>query len=209
MSDVLATRVLVLNKYYAPVNVCTVRTAFTKLVSGIAEAILVDNGMAVNHDFNSWAEISELKRMYETPEEIDWVHTPSTSFIVPRVIRLLTFDKIQMEYVKLTRRNVFERDKYTCQYCGKIFSRNHNGLNIEHVVPRSQGGKNTWTNLVCSCIKCNQKKANKTPREAGMKLLRKPFKPESNFNIKMKLGKKQYKDWNLFVSDLYYNSEIK
>lgn len=208
-TSVIDSKVLVLNKYYAPVNVTTVKIAFSKLVSGVAEAIMVEDGVPTNHDFSSWTEISELKSMYKSPEDIDWVHTPSTAFIVPRVIRLLTFDRLQMDFVKLTRRNIFERDHYTCQYCGKTFSKNSNGLNIEHIIPKSKGGKNTWKNLVASCLKCNQRKGDKTPKQANMQLLRKPFKPKANFNIKVKLGKKKYKDWDMFVSDLYYNTEIK
>lgn len=205
---ILDSKVLVLNKHYAPINVTTVKNAFNKLIIGVAEAILIEDGVPTNHDFTSWSEISELKAMYETPEDIDWVHTPSTAFIVPRVIRLLTFDKMQMDYVKLTRRNIFERDNYTCQYCGKSHKSNHSGLNIEHVIPKSQGGKNSWSNLVASCVKCNQRKRDRTPKQANMKLIRKPVKPKANFTIRVKLGKKKYKDWDMFVSDLYYNTEL-
>lgn len=208
-ASVLDSKVLVLNKHYSPINVTTVKNAFTKLVVGVAEAILVEDGVPTNHDFHSWSEISELKQMYESPEDIDWLHTPSTSFLVPRVIRVLTFDKFQMDYVKLTRRNIFERDHYTCQYCGKTFSKKHVELNIEHVIPKSKGGKNSWSNLVTACVKCNQRKGDKTPKQAGMELIQKPVKPKSDFGIKVKLGKKRYSDWDMFVSDLYYNTELK
>ena len=78
--------------------------------------------------------------------------------------------------VKFTRHNIFERDKNTCQYCGRVFDRKD--LNLDHVIPRDRGGPTTWENIVCSCIECNTQKANRTPQEAGMHLIRKPKRPE-------------------------------
>lgn len=81
-----------------------------------------------------------------------------------------------MKEVKFTRHNVFERDGYFCQYCGEKYDTAY--LNLDHVIPKERGGKTTWENVVCSCIRCNSKKGNRTPQEAGMKLLKKPKKPK-------------------------------
>ena len=88
--------------------------------------------------------------------------------------------------VKFTRHNIFERDHNTCQYCGKVFDRKD--LNLDHVIPRDRGGPTTWENIVCSCIKCNTQKANRTPQEAGMHLIRKPKRPKWRPFVQVNLG---------------------
>jgi 5-methylcytosine-specific restriction endonuclease McrA len=89
------------------------------------------------------------------------VHTPSRLIRLPRVILLTYFDRLPCKELKLTRSNVYDRDKSTCQYCGKGFPREE--LNLDHVIPRDRGGKTTWENIVCSCIPCNTRKANRLP----------------------------------------------
>ncbi|RKZ01275.1 MAG: HNH endonuclease [Candidatus Hydrothermota bacterium] len=94
------------------------------------------------------------------------------AFPKPSVIRLLRYVKIRRE-VPLTKKNILKRDNYTCQYCG----RRDLPLTIDHVIPKRLGGKDTWENLVCACVYCNNRKGDRTPEQAGMKLLRKPRKP--------------------------------
>lgn len=94
------------------------------------------------------------------------------NFVRPVIIRLLNFIRYRPKNIKVNRRRIFKRDKSTCQYCG---SKKH--LTIDHVIPRSRGGGNTWTNLVACCSGCNVYKGNRTPKEAGMKLLNKPYEP--------------------------------
>ncbi|MFP4483993.1 MAG: HNH endonuclease [Spirochaetaceae bacterium] len=207
MSSILASKVLVLNRGYAPVRTTTVRYAFLKLFSAIAEAVTVEEGRYVSYDFNSWAEISELKRAIgDHPPDAEWVRTPSLSLIAPRVIRLLTYDKMPKYEVKLTRKNIFERDNYTCQYTGRRLRTYE--LNIDHVVPRSRGGKSTWENLVTCSVEANNHKGDRTPHEAGMRLIRKPFKPSPHHAVRLSLGSARYSDWDHFVSDLYWNVEL-
>lgn len=207
---VLDSRVLVLNKSYVPIRVTTAYDAICKLFSDIAEVVTVnEEGAYEQYSFNSWAEVSEFKAMFKDEfahEENDWVRSPSIQLIVPRVIRLLTYNKVPKSEVRLSRKNIYERDRYTCQYCGEKLPSSK--LNIDHVVPKSKGGRNSWDNLVCACIKCNTRKADKSLAESGMKLLHKPYKPKMSFKFKLPPGSPRYRDWDAFVSDMYWNTEL-
>lgn len=207
MSDVLTSHVLVLNKGYSPIRTTTVRDAFVKLFSAVAEAVSVEDGGYVSYDFHSWAEVSLLRmEMDEVPPGSDVIHTPTLSLIVPRVIRLLAYDRLPIHSVKLTRRNIYERDNYTCQYTGRKLK--VSDLNIDHVIPRSQGGRNTWENLVTCSVEANSRKGGRTPAEAGMKLIRRPGKPAPRHELRLPRTKRRYRDWDHFVSDLYWNTEL-
>ncbi len=207
MSAILSTHVLVLNRGYVPVRTTTVRDAFVKLFSSAAEAVSVEDGSYVGHSFHSWAEISELRRQYDdVPPDADWIHTPSISLLVPRVIRLLGYDRLPVHNVKLTRKNIYERDHYTCQYTGRRLRSSE--LNIDHVIPRSRGGRNTWENLVTCSVEANSRKGNRTPREAGMRLIRRPSRPAPRHRLQIPETAKRYRSWDHFVSDLYWNTEL-
>lgn len=95
---------------------------------------------------------------------------------IPAVVRLLSMVS-RKKVVRFSRMNVLTRDNWTCQYCGKKFPTNK--LNYDHVTPRSQGGKTVWENIVTACYDCNSRKENRTPAQAGMRLLRQPVKPKS------------------------------
>jgi 5-methylcytosine-specific restriction endonuclease McrA len=207
MSTLLSTHVLVLNRGYVPIRTTTVRDAFVKLFSAVAEAISVEEGSYVGYTFHSWAEISQLRReLNDEPPDAEWVHTPSLSLLVPRVIRLLTYDKLSVQHVKLTRKNIYERDNYTCQYTGKRLR--SSDLNIDHVIPRSRGGKNTWENLVTCSVAANSRKGNRTPEEAGMRLIRRPRRPAPRHLLHIPRTARRYRSWDHFVSDLYWNTEL-
>lgn len=207
MSALLATHVLVLNRGYVPIRTTTVRDAFVKLFAAVAEAIAVEEGSYVGHSFSSWAEISEFRReIGDVPPDAEWIHTPNLSLLVPRVIRLLSYDKLSVQTVKLTRKNIYERDNYTCQYTGKKLSSSQ--LNIDHVIPRSRGGKNTWENLVTCSVEANSRKGNRTPAEAGMKLIRRPRRPAPRHRLHIPRAARRYRSWDHFVSDLYWNTEL-
>lgn len=100
------------------------------------------------------------------------IRTVSKTYPMPAVIRLFRYIHLPYKSVVLTRQNVFKRDHHTCQYCGTLKS-----LTLDHVLPRSKGGKSSWSNLVTACQRCNALKGNRTPEEAGMSLKCKPFKP--------------------------------
>jgi hypothetical protein len=96
-------------------------------------------------------------------------------FYLSKTLRLKNYIKIPIIKTFLSRKNIHRRDNYICQYCGMILE--SGSATIDHILPRSRGGGNTWENLVCSCVKCNVKKGNKTPLEANMTLLSKPRQP--------------------------------
>lgn len=202
----LDAKVLVLNKFYAAIRVISARRAFSLLVRDAAEVIHVDNGQYINHDLESWLEVSELARSFE-PDAHDWVRTVRFDVAVPRVIRLLGYDRLPDQQVKLNRRNLFARDRNQCQYCGQHFPTSE--LSIDHVRPRSQNGPDTWENLVCACVRCNARKGGRTPDQARMKLVRRPVRPKRNPLISIRLGHDKYESWKAFLDEAYWSVELK
>ena len=201
----LDAKVLVLNRVYAAVRIVDARRAFTLLLKDIAEVIAVENGSFVNYSFSSWTEAAEFQREHECDQH-DWVRTARLSIAVPKVIRLLGYDRFPREHVKLNRRNIYARDGSRCQYCGKHFPTRE--LTLDHILPRVQGGENSWTNLVCACVRCNARKGGRTPVEAGMRLLRTPVKPKRNPAITLRLGSPRYQSWKAFLDEAYWTVEL-
>lgn len=208
-SEGLNAKVLVLNKLYVALRVVSARRAFCLLVNGIAEVIHVENRpeghLYVNYDFESWADIAQLQSQYER-ERHDWVRTVRYEIAVPRIIRLLGYDRLPEQTVKLNRRNLFARDRNQCQYCGRIYPTAD--LSIDHVKPRAHGGGETWDNLVCACIRCNARKGGRTPDQARMTLVRKPEKPKRNPLISLRLGNEKYASWKAFLDHAYWSVEL-
>lgn len=202
----LSAKVLVLNKLYMAVRVVSAKRAFCMLARDLAEVIHVEDGQYVSYDFESWAEISELQRTYE-PEHFDWVKTVRLDIAVPKVIRLLGYDRLPEQHVKLNRRNLFARDRNQCQYCGRHFPTSD--LSIDHVLPRAQHGGDTWENLVCACIRCNARKGGRTPEQASMTLIRKPVRPRRNPMITLRLGQERYASWKAFLDNAYWSVELR
>lgn len=202
----LESKVLVLNKLYVAIRVVSARRAFGLLARDAAEVIDVNEGQYLNYDFDSWMEIAALQRQFE-PDRHDWVRTVRFEIAVPRVIRLLGYERLPDQQVKLNRRNLFARDRNRCQYCGRFFPTSE--LSIDHVQPRSQGGPDTWQNLVCACVRCNAKKGGRTPEQARMRLIRKPVQPRRNPLISVKLGHAKYASWKAFLDEAYWSVELK
>lgn len=208
--NALDCKVLVLNKLYVAVRVVSARRAFSMLFCNLAEVIHTDaEGKCVNYDFESWAELSQLKTQMEDSElaKHDWIKTVRFDVAVPRIIRLMGYDRLPAQMVKLNRRNLFARDRNQCQYCGRHFSTNE--LSIDHVLPRALGGQDTWENLVCACVKCNARKGGRTPEQASMKLLRPAVRPRRNPLIAIRLGQDRYSSWKAFLDEAYWNVELK
>ena len=137
MNSMLSQHVLVLNRLWQAVNVCTARRALTLVFQGHAEVVLNRNdGSFQTFDFNQWQDLSRQEPHSES------VRTISFRIRVPRVILLVVYDHMPKKEVKFTRHNIFERDKNTCQYCGGTFDRKD--LNLDHVVPRDRGGPTAW-----------------------------------------------------------------
>ena len=196
--------VLVLNKLWMAVRVTDARRAFSLLFCGLAEVIHVDDGSYAGHDFTSWADLSQARDQFE--QQYDWVRTVRFDLAVPKVIRLLGYDRLPKQEVKLNRRNIFARDMNHCQICGHRFPTSE--LTLDHVIPRSQGGTSTWANLVCCCVACNAQKGGRTPDQAGLKLVRKPFKPRRNPAITVRLGSNKYASWQPFLDNAYWSVEL-
>ncbi|MFT5106360.1 MAG: 5-methylcytosine-specific restriction endonuclease McrA [Verrucomicrobiales bacterium] len=164
MIALLDQQVLVLNRLWQPVNTCSARRAFTLLFLDHAHVVDCDeNKVFSTHDVASWMDQSVA---VGSSHQDELIHSVSHFFRLPKIIVLQTFDRLPKKEIKFTRENVFQRDGYTCQYCAKPFEMKE--LNIDHVIPRDKGGKTTWENVVCSCIRCNTKKANMLPAEANM-----------------------------------------
>jgi 5-methylcytosine-specific restriction endonuclease McrA len=207
----LNANVLVLNKFYQAIRVINVKRAFSLLCREMAEVIHIETdarGQAKWHNLNfeSWQELSALKKEFE-PDEYDWIHTVRFAIAVPRIIRLLGYDKLPRQDVKFNRRNIYARDSNRCQYCGKKFSTTE--LSLDHVQPKSQGGKTTWDNIVCCCVKCNVKKGGRTPEQAHMHLIVKPTKPKRSPVINIRLADERYSSWKQFLDDAYWTVELK
>ncbi len=193
------TGVLVLNRSYQPVHITTVRRAFCMIFTGIAR--IVDEQYRT-FDFMSWSQLG-----IETGHES--VGIVGKAIRVPRVILLLTYDKLPKKRIRFSRINIFTRDKNTCQYCGTTLPKTE--LNLDHVVPKSQGGSSTWENVVTSCIDCNRKKGGRTPAQARMKLIRKPVRPNWRAGLGFSIKSIKYAEWKQFLNMIdisYWNVEL-
>jgi len=169
--------VLVLNQNYEPLNVCNLPRAFRLLFGEKAEVIEFDHQM---------------------------VRTPRVEYRAPSVIRLQHMVRRPRPRVKLSRREVFSRDRHTCQYCGDSLPTSE--LTFDHVVPVAHGGRKDWENIVTCCVSCNRKKGGRTPHEAGMHLVKFPRRPESIPAIRITIGLRNAPDsWRDF---LYWNAEL-
>ncbi len=196
----LSSQVLVLNRSYIPINVITVRRAFVLLYQGMVRA--VDREFET-FDFKSWSELS-IATHHETVGLINRL------IRVPRVVLLTTYDRVPRRHVRFSRHNIYVRDGNTCQFCGRHHPRSE--LNLDHVIPRSQGGKTVWENVVTSCIPCNRKKGGVAPHEVGMKLLRPPARPRWTPFMDFSLKEIRYVEWKPFfniVDFSYWNLELK
>ena len=192
--------VLVLNRLWQAVNVCTVDRALTLLFTGHAQVVHQEGEDFQTFGFSQWCDFSERV------DHEDVMRSISIRIRIPRIILLMFFDRMPNKEVKFTRQNVFERDHNMCQYCGKKFDRKE--MNIDHVVPRQRGGLTTWTNIVCSCIDCNRRKANRTPEEAHMKLIRKPKKPRWRPFLEIQFSRSADHSWRHFLDLAYWNVEL-
>jgi 5-methylcytosine-specific restriction endonuclease McrA len=194
----LTSSVLVLNRHYTAVRVVTARRAFALLYKNFAEVIDQDRDQFDAFDFSSW--VSRSQERHQRPVSHDqFVTTPRQAILVPRVIRLVTYDKVPKREVKFSRRNILARDENRCQYCGKRFSASQ--LSVDHVTPKSRGGKSTWTNVVAACNPCNTRKGGRLPWEAQMRLRKTPAAPRRNPALADKVGTEKYSLWRHFLGD--------
>ncbi|MBI1849803.1 MAG: HNH endonuclease [Planctomycetes bacterium] len=187
---------LVLNRSWVAIHVTSVRTALSLVYQGCARIISPET--YETHDFASWTDLS-------VANGDRCIRTVSLTIRVPEIIVLLAYDGIPKKEVPFSRKNIYKRDTYTCQYCGRRAS--SEDLSIDHIIPRSHGGRSSWTNCVLACIRCNVRKGNRTLREAGMTLLHKPQKPDWSPALTLTFGAKK-ESWEKFISDRYWNIEL-
>lgn len=170
-------RTLVLSQSYEPINIVSWKQAITLLFLGKAEVI----------------------------EEYDRnIKTTSVVIKIPAVVRLLSAFRRHKKAVKFSRINIYGRDKYSCQYCGA--KKRIGDLTYDHVVPRAQGGKTTWSNIATACESCNRRKANRTPEQAGMRLLKVPVQPSATPVLIVTVSRESVPDaWRDY---LYWTTEL-
>jgi hypothetical protein len=196
--SVLNDHVLVLNKYYLAVQVATVMDA--------VKILYKDHGKVVDdnyrqYTFAEWVE--RCKAMCVDPAEVakyaGEVRSSSLFIYAPQVIYLPNneAESPEIRTIKFSRKSVFERDNFTCQYCGH--KKKKEELSMDHVLPRSRGGPSNFTNIVTACKPCNAWKDNQTPEEAGMALLKKPTAPRWKSHIGTPFSKVKKDYWNLFL----------
>lgn len=206
----LARPTLVLNRVWQPVGVASVARALTLVVADRAR--IVDPEDYRQYSWSDWADL--------IPEDDEpFIQAVQFRLRVPEVIALTGYDRVPSNAVTFSRRNIFKRDHYACQYCGRqggpsTGSRTASqlgrvameDLTIDHVLPRSRGGTSTWTNCVLACLDCNAKKADRTPEEAHMPLRRTPVRPTwrplyARHDVRIK-------SWSRFLSEAYWNVEL-
>lgn len=192
MKDLITKHsVLILNKYWIPINTTTPRHSFSLMYSENAKGLLVENDKVLPLEWHEWINVN-------IKENDKKIKTVNGYIKIPTIIVLNHYDKIPRQIVKFTQKNLWERDNFTCQYTGKKVTKTSG--NIDHILPKSQGGKTSWENCVIAHKEINAIKADRTPEQAGLKLLKKPAAPRLmpvSFYIR---NNENVKDWELFLS---------
>jgi 5-methylcytosine-specific restriction endonuclease McrA len=187
--DPLDLPVLLVNRLFQPVQIATARRAFVLLFGGAALAL---DEAGELYDFSSWRRLPVRHGVDDELPILDG------RLRVPRVLHLRRYDRMRRPTIRLSRKNVMLRDAHQCQYCARRPQLRE--LNIDHVMPRSRGGKDSWENLVTACRLCNLRKGRRTPDEAKMLLLRTPAAPKWSTSAELLLGaKRAFKEWDPFL----------
>lgn len=192
MNSLNKDTVLVLNKNWQAINICTPADALSMMYSNTATGLdIKGKDDMVPLEWKNWIEL-------ECSEDDNYVQTIQGNIKIPKIIILCRYDKVPKKRPKITRKGIWLRDQGVCQYTGKKVKPNEG--NIDHVVPKSRGGKTDWTNCVLAHKKVNAKKADRTPEEAGLKLIRQPYIPKElpmSFYI---TNKYDIQEWRIFLN---------
>jgi len=186
---------LVLNRNWQPVNVAPVARALVLVWNDSAR--IVDPADYQLYDWSDWSALRPAQGEA-------FIQAIKQRLRVPEVIVLSEYDRLPSAAVSFSRRNIFKRDRYTCQYCGG--QPGCEELSIDHVVPRSQGGQSTWENCVLACLPCNKRKADRTPEQAGLKLRSRPVRPR--WTPMYARESVRVASWSKFISEAYWNAEL-
>ncbi len=195
VTKVLQRPTLVLNRNWQPVNVASVARALVLLFNETAR--VVD---PADYQTYTWADWSRLHPRHGER----FVQAVRFRLRVPEVITLTGYDRLPRAAVTFSRRNIFKRDRFTCQYCGA--QPGSEELTLDHVVPRSQGGESRWENCVLACLACNKRKADRTPQQAAMRLRKQPLRP--TWKLLYAGHHARIESWSKFVSEAYWNVEL-
>ncbi len=194
-AGVLSHPTLVLNRNWQPIRIATVARALVMVFNGTARVVDPETFQTF-----TWADWSRIR-----PRDDDrFVQGVTMRLKAPEVVVLNDYDRVPANVVTFSRRNLFKRDHYVCQYCGRQAPPDE--LTIDHVIPRSQGGESTWENCVVACLDCNKRKGNRTPEQAGMRLRRKPTRPR--WQPLYALKEIRIESWSKFISEAYWNVEL-
>lgn len=180
---------LVLNRSWRPVHVTTVRRALCMLFREAAR--VVEPVTLSTFTFEEWLE-------QPVGDDTTVIRSPSVRLSAPEVVLLVHYDRVPCHEAPFTRRNLFLRDEFTCQYCGKKCNSDH--LSVDHVLPRSRGGSTSWENCVLACVLCNAKKADRTLKEVGFRLLRPPVRPRWTPYLNLRPSQ-QMDSWSRFAPE--------
>jgi 5-methylcytosine-specific restriction endonuclease McrA len=195
VSAVLQRPTLVLNRHWQPVNVATVARSLVLVWNEAARFVDPDD-----YQLYTWSDWTMFRPQADEP----FIQAVTMRLRVPEVLALTTYDRMPEASVSFSRRNIFKRDHYTCQYCGS--QPGSEELSIDHIVPRSHGGASTWENCVLACITCNKNKADRTPPEAGMRLRTQPIRP--NWKPLYAEHGARIKSWAKFLSEAYWDVSL-
>lgn len=195
MVTLLTRPTLVLNRNWQPVGFASVARSLTLVAA--ERACIVDPTDFRQYSWADWAK--QIPSMDEP-----FVQSVAFRIRVPEVITLSEYDRVPMNAVTFSRRNIFKRDRYTCQYCHA--QPGSDELTIDHVQPRSRGGTSTWENCVLACLECNKRKADRTPAEAQMPMRRMPVRPKwrplyARHDVRIE-------SWSKFLSEAYWTVEL-
>jgi len=182
-----------LNRLWQAVHIVCAKRALSLLFSDHARALHInDDGLQV-WPAGEWLDFSEKSKRSEGI----YVQTVNRPIRVPKVLLLNEYSDLPLKEVHLNRQSIFERDGYRCQYCGKQCKSQE--LNLDHVIPKERGGMLSWENIVTSCIRCNTHKSNRTPKEANMRLMKKPRQPKSRPFVAYIIGQEIDAEWKHFL----------
>ncbi len=195
VARVLRHPTLVLNRNWQPVNITSVARSLTMVFGGTAR--VVDPETYQLFDWDDWSRVVPDK-------DGPFIQAVSQRFCVPEVIALNHYDRLPKASVTFSRRNIFKRDKFTCQYCGA--QPRSDELTIDHVLPRAQGGDSSWENCVLACVACNHRKADRTPAQAKMRLRKVPVRP--SWNPAYSRHTRRVDSWRKFISEVYWDVEL-
>jgi 5-methylcytosine-specific restriction endonuclease McrA len=195
VSAVLERPTLILNRSWQPVGVAPVSRSLVLLWNDNAR--VVD---PLDYQLYTWSDWSRLVPQQDEP----FIQAVRLRLRVPEVVALTHYDRIPINAVTFSRRNIYKRDRYTCQYCGS--QPGSEELTLDHVLPRAQGGISTWENCVLACIGCNSRKADRTPEQARMPLRKPPVRPV--WRPLYATRDVRIDSWARFVSEAYWNVEL-